>query len=104
MLGTPDVCSLFDAATLTAAVPGGTATVSELDRRNDLANYGTCEFSTRPAATVEGAGGDFAELRFEAFDADAAEAHEDAVHLLRNMCALPPLTGAVQGLDDSTEQ
>ncbi|MFC4044554.1 hypothetical protein ACFO1B_39595 [Dactylosporangium siamense] len=104
VLGTRDVCSLFDAGKLNAAVPDGDVKLSELSRHNDLGNAGTCEFSNR---TESSADGDFAELRFEvykAFDKNAAEAHEDAVGLLGNTCRLPPLTAPVQGPDEGPAQ
>ena len=105
LLGTRDACALFDAERLAAAVPDGRVLVSALGGHNDLGNAGTCEFTNR--AEGPAGEGDFAELRLEvdkAFGGDAADAHEDAVNRLRNICRLPPLTAPVQGPDDGAEQ
>ncbi|MEV6928329.1 hypothetical protein AB0M46_28110 [Dactylosporangium sp. NPDC051485] len=64
ILGTTDVCSLFDRAVLTAAVPDGQVRGSALDDvEGSNGNYGYCEFSnvmgTFPADR------DFAVLRLE---------------------------------------
>ncbi|GAA3228930.1 hypothetical protein ACFO1B_54215 [Dactylosporangium siamense] len=95
MLGTRDVCSLFDAGKLAAAVPDGAVRFSELSRKNDLGNAGTCEFSSRAGDSDEG---DFAALRLE------ISRRRHAVDLLANTCRLPPLTAPVQGPDDGAEQ
>ena len=105
VLGTRDVCSLFDAGKLNAAVPDGDVKLSELSRHIDVGSAGTCQFRNFEQYPADR---DFAGLNLEvskAFDSKPAEAHEDAVSQLRNTCNGPPMmTAPVQGADEDAEQ
>ncbi|WP_433040831.1 hypothetical protein [Dactylosporangium sp. CS-033363] len=82
MLGTSNVCSLFDAGLLDAAVPDGSISVSELTTSDDAGSGGVCEVSNVSR-------GDWSVLRLninKEYTGSPAQRREDSAVGLRWAC------------------